>query len=407
MRLFYGLLTLAGLTLAAACSDSSGPSGTPQFSRQITFPDLKTTLQGLPATGAARAEIALPATGFVARRVGLEDPEEMHDPERVRGSIAAITVDASGNKGSLTIEPGFQVSFTMTTVFRAADDTANLTLQQFADRVKAALAMSPQVFLGVVARRAPMSPLALGPADSFPADKLTLKHDVDEPRLKLNVTQVNLVDAGSGDCTMAKLGVPPVGCLKVLGVTVGIGPETKLQEMNPGVVKAEFEGVVDCAKPVHAALDPDGSFFLKGGAEVLVDAHTDVDGVAEGSGEHLTLAQVATSCGAAQPPEINAEGEGVLVSANGAPPMIRAMEVRFEQEELAQIDVEFSGTIDVIALPNITVSGRTVMVDANTQIERADVKIAAADLKVGDVVEVRAVLDSSGALLAREIKVRV
>jgi hypothetical protein len=41
MRKLYGLVALAGIALATACTDSSGPSsGTPQFSRQITFPDL-------------------------------------------------------------------------------------------------------------------------------------------------------------------------------------------------------------------------------------------------------------------------------------------------------------------------------------------------------------------------------
>lgn len=399
MRTFYGLLALAGIGLAA-CSDSSGPSAGPQFSRQITFPDLQNKLQGLPATGAARAEVELPATGFVAREVNVEDREEVDERETVRGRITALTVDAAGGKGTLTLAPGFQVTFTSTGMFETGDEMS-LTFQQFVDRVQAALGQTPAVNLGVRAvRSAPLNPLALGAGDAFPADKLELKPDVERPKAKINVTQANLVAVGAGDCTMAKLGVTPEGCLKVLGVTVGIAAETELQAMNPGVVKVEFEGIVDCAKPIDAA-----SFFLKDGAQVLVDDHTEVEAQGE-DGEHLTLAEVKTACAATPAPEIEADGEGVLTSSSGQPPVIRATEVKFEQEAQEQIEAEFEGTIEAIGTDNITVGTRKVGVDANTQIERGDTKITLADLHVGEEVEVKAVMDASGALLAREIRVR-
>jgi hypothetical protein len=289
--------------------------------------------------------------------------------------------------------------------FETADDSS-LTFQQFVDRVQAALGMSPAVFLGVRVERSPMSPLALAPGDAFPADKLELKPDVERPRLKLNVTQANLVAAGDGACTMAALGVTPEGCLEVLGVTVGIAPETELRAMNPGIVKAEFEGLVDCAKTID-----DASFFLKDGAQILVDAQTRVESGSEG--EHLTLAEVKTACAATPAPAIEAEGEGVLVSGSGEPVVIHATEVKFEREEEAQIDVEFTGTIDAIGSDNITVSGRVVMVDANTRIERdgsgisgGSTPLTLSDLHMGQTVEVKAVVDASGTLLAREIKVR-
>ena len=406
MRKLYGLVALAGIALAAACTDSSGPSGgTPQFSRQISFPDLQTKLQGLPANGAARAEIELPPTGLVAREVNVEDHEEVDDHETVRGQISALTVDAGGGSGTLTLAPGFKVTFTSSTAFETGDDMS-LTLQQFVDRVQAALGQSPAVNLGVRAERSPLNPLALGPADAFPASKLALKPDVEHPKLKINVTQANLVSAGDGDCTMSALGVTPLGCLKVLGVTVGIANETELKAMNPGIVKAEFEGLVDCAKPIDAS-----SFFLKSGAQVLVDEHTRIEGAGEHDDEHLSLADVKTACAATPAPEIDAEGEGVLVSGNGEAPVIRATEVKFEREEDEAIEVEFSGMIDAIGSDNITVSGRVVQVDANTQIERegegsSEMKIALSDLHTGETVEVKAVVDAQGKLLAREIKVR-
>lgn len=392
MRSFYGLLAFVAIGVAA-CSDGTGPSAAPQFSRQITFPDLQTKLQGLPTNGAARAEIELPPTGFVAREVNVEDHEEVDDHESVRGEITALTV--SGDNGTLTLAPGFQVTFTATAMFETGDDMS-LTFQQFVDRVQAALGQTPAVNLGVRAERAAMDPLALGPADAFPASKLELKPDVDHPKLKINVTQANLVTAGDGDCTMTKLGVAPVGCLKVLGVTVGIANETELKAMNPGVVKAEFEGLVDCAKPIDAS-----SFFLKSGAQIMVDEHTQI--------EHLSLADVKTACAATPAPDIDAEGEGVLVSASGESPVIRATEVKFEREEDEEIEAEFTGMIDAIGTDNITVSGRVVMVDANTRFERegsGESQITFADLHTGDTVEVKAIVDASGKLLAREIKVR-
>jgi hypothetical protein len=392
MRNFYGLVAFVAIGVAA-CSDGTGPSAPPQFSRQITFPDLQTKLNGLPANGAARAEIELPPTGFVAREVNVEDHEEVDDHESVRGEITALTV--SGDNGTLTLAPGFQVTFTSTSMFETDDDTS-LTFQQFVDRVQAALGQTPAVNLGVRAERAAMDPLALGPADAFPASKLELKPDVERPKLKINVTQANLVAAGDGDCTMTNLGVTPDGCLKVLGVTVGVANETELKAMNPGVVKAEFEGLVDCGKTIDAS-----SFFLKSGAQVMVDEHTEI--------EDLTLAEVATACAATPVPEIKAEGEGVLVSASGESPVIRATEVKFEHEEDEDIEAEFTGTIAAIGTDNITVGERVVMVDANTQIERegsGESHITFADLHTGDTVEVKAIVDASGKLLAREIKVR-
>ena len=398
MRNFYGLVAFVAIGVAA-CSDGTGPSAAPQFSRQITFPDLQTKLQGLPANGAARAEIELPPTGFVAREVNVEDHEEVDDHESVRGEITALTV--SGDNGTLTLAPGFQVTFTATSMFETGDDMS-LTFQEFVARVQAALGQTPAVDLGVRAERAAMDPLALGPADALPASKLELKPDVDHPKLKINVTQANLVTAGDGDCTLAKLGVAPDGCIKVLGVTVGIANETELKAMNPGVVKAEFEGLVDCAKPIDAA-----SFFLKSGAQIMVDEHTQIEG--EHDEEHLSLADVKTACAATPAADIDAEGEGVLVSASGESPVIRATEVKFEREEDEEIEAEFTGMIDAIGTDNITVSGRVVMVDANTEFERegsGESDITFADLHTGDTVEVKAIVDASGKLLAREIKVR-
>ncbi|HLZ46362.1 MAG TPA: hypothetical protein VKQ05_11855 [Gemmatimonadales bacterium] len=334
MQQRYSLLILAGLALATACGDASGPrTSSTAFSRQISFPDLKSTLQGIPTSGAARVALELPATGFVARGVNVQNGEQVNDPERVRSRITALALNAAGDTGTLTLEPGFKVTFTHGSTFAIGDTTG--TFQQFVDTVNAALAASPQVLLGVRVERTPTNPIALGPTDAFPAANVVLRGiERGHPKLRINVTQANLVDAGSGDCTMAKLGITPDGCLEVLGVTIGIAPGTDIDENNPGVIKAEFEGVVDCAQTIDSTLDPDGSFFLKGGPQVLINQDALGDGDAGDHGDddtaRLTLGQVARACAATPAPEIRTEGEGVLVSSS--PAVIRATQVKFEQQ---------------------------------------------------------------------------
>jgi uncharacterized protein DUF5666 len=409
MQQRYGLLILAGLALTTACSDSNGPhsTGSTAFSRQISFPNLKSTLQGIPTSGAARVALELPATGFVARGVNVENGEQVNDPERVRSRITALALNSAGDTGTLTLEPGFKVTFTQSSKFEVGDSDG--TFQQFVDTVKAALAMSPQVLLGVRAERSPMNPLALGPSDAFPAAKLVLRGiEGGHPKVRINVTQANLVDAGSGVCTMAQLGVTPDGCLEVLGVTIGIAPGTDIDENNPGVIKAEFEGVVDCAQPIDSTLDPDGSFFLKGGPQVLVNQDALGDGDAGDRGDdeaRLTLGQVAKACAATPAPEIRTEGEGVLMSTS--PATIRATQVKFEQENVESVEVELQGAIDTIdaTAKTIKIGDHTIDVGDNTQIEHDGTKLTLADLKVGDMVEVRGTLQSDGSILASEIRV--
>ena len=404
----YSLLILAGFALTTACSDANGPhsAGSTAFSRQISFPDLKSTLQGVPTSGAARVALELPATGFVAREVNVQNGEQVNDAERVRSRITALALNAAGDTGTLTLEPGFKVTFTKNSTFEVGDSDASF--QTFVDTVKAALAMSPQVLLGVRAQRSPMNPLALGPNDAFPAARLVLRGiEGGHPKVRINVTQANLVDAGSGDCTMAKLGLTPEGCLDVLGVTIGIAPGTDIDENNPGVIKAEFEGVVDCAQPIDSTLDPDGSFFLKGGPQVLVnqDALGDGDGgERDDDGARVTLGQVAKACATTPAPEVRTEGEGVLMS--GSPAVIRATQVKFEQENAEAVEVELQGAIAAIdqTKKTITIGDHTIDVGDGTQIDHDGTKLTLADLKVGDMVEVRGTLQSDGSILASEIR---
>ena len=106
--------------------------------------------------------------------------------------------------GTLTLAPGFGVTFSGSTKFEAAG--VELTMQQFVDRVQGALGQAPPVLLPVEAKRTPVNPLALGPDDPLPAVKLELKSVPRLPQVELNVTQDNLVSAGSPGCDAALLG---------------------------------------------------------------------------------------------------------------------------------------------------------------------------------------------------------
>ncbi len=115
-----------------------------------------------------------------------------------------------------------------------------------------------------------------------------------------------------------------------------------------------------------------------------------------------TSTQIHTQRGAQLKLAVLRIGDAVAVQgtmrSDGA---IDADEIEVEGDE-----VEFSGAIGMIAAPNLTVAGRTVVTDAETEIERDDAKIGVADLHVGDVVEVEGTLQADGSVLAREIQVQ-
>ena len=68
-------------------------------------------------------------------------------------------------------------------------------------------------------------------------------------------------------------------------------------------------------------------------------------------------------------------------------------------------EVEFTGRVQSITPPSLTVAGRTVWTDASTRIKRDDRTIALTDLRVGDLVEVEGRRQADGSILARKIKV--
>lgn len=115
-----------------------------------------------------------------------------------------------------------------------------------------------------------------------------------------------------------------------------------------------------------------------------------------------TTTQIRTQGGAQLKLAVLRIGDAVAVRGRGrSDGTIEADEIEVEGDE-----AEFSGAIAAIAAPNLTVAGRTVVTDAQTEIERDDAKITLADLHVGDVVEVEGTLQGDGSVLAREIQVQ-
>lgn len=394
------LLATAGAVLSVACSDAVSPSTAPQFSKQITFTNLQTVVGQLPVGGAARVEIELPSIGLIAREVKVKDPQEVNQPEGVESRITAIVVTTAGDQGTLTLEPGFKVDFTKDTKFEAAG--ANVTLQQFVDRVNAALNASPTVFLPVEAQRSPVNPSTLGPGDAFPASQLDLRDEVGGPEVQINIASANLLAIGS-DCPTS-LSPTLKGCVKVLGLVIGIDATTELEAMLPGMVETKFDGVVDC-KAVEVTSAHEGSFSLVGQpTTILITAATQIEFEA-GDGEKLAdLNALKAACDQNQ--VVLADGEGVAGMTAGT---LEATEVKFELEQQVQAaEVEFNGTIEAIQPPDhLTVSGRAVITTAATEIERADAPSTFGDLKQGDPVKVEGTLQSDGSVLARRIRVEL
>src|SRR5207245_10887304 len=76
------------LLLAACDQNSSGPrSALPiQFSRQVTLPAVQSQL----VTGPARVEVSVVPGTLTARRVVIEQSDQLTRPERVRSRVTAI-----------------------------------------------------------------------------------------------------------------------------------------------------------------------------------------------------------------------------------------------------------------------------------------------------------------------------
>jgi len=84
----------------------------------------------------------------------------------------------------------------------------------------------------------------------------------------------------------------------------------------------------------------------------------------------------------------------------------RLVAVKIKVEGNSTDKIELSGKIDSLGTDFLWINGKQLWVDANTQVyDHVDNPITFADLKVGDVVELKAILRTDGSLLALKIEI--
>jgi len=69
-------------------------------------------------------------------------------------------------------------------------------------------------------------------------------------------------------------------------------------------------------------------------------------------------------------------------------------------------EIEFTGSVESINPPDLTVAGRVVHTDGGTEISRDGHRIALADLSLNERVEVEGTSQADGSVLAREVQVK-
>jgi hypothetical protein len=356
--------------LVAACDTSSGPRSLvpAQFSRTVSLPDVQTQL----LTGPARVEVSVIPGTLTARRVEIEEPDQLTKPERVRSRVTAIT--AGTDTATLTLElGGLQIAVNGSTKLRPDDgdgehattmatdaSASSMALADFVARIQADLAAgrSPAV---KATRQPPAQPQA--PDDgSFLAATLQLDEGNNHPLIQVNVSAANLTTNPTP---------PPDASLKLLGVSLALRVSdgtTRLRVETPEARGAEeFHGVVQSVDQTAQTVT------LMDGTIIRIVAGTEFEAKEGDRDDHLTslpAVQDALTAGKT----VKAEGRGLTDSTN--PLTIDAIRIEFEVEgeELppAVMMVEFEdavASVDVAGSSFTLGNGAVVTVTDQTRLE--------------------------------------
>jgi hypothetical protein len=354
--------------LVAACDNtSSGPrSALPaQFSHDVSLPDVQNQL----VTGPARVEVSVIPGTLIARRVQIEEPDQLTKPERVRSRVTAIT--AGTDTATLTLElGGLQIAVNASTRLHpddgdvgehtmpamSDDGGSSMTLADFVARIQADLAAgkSPAVR---ATRQPPAQPQA--PDDgSFLAATLQLDEGNNHPRIELNIAAANLTTNPTP---------PPDAFLKLLGVSLELRVSdgtTKLRVEDQAAEGAvEFHGVVQSVDQTAQTVT------LMDGTIIRIVAGTEFDAREGDEDDHLTsLADVQTALTAGK--TVKAEGRGVVDTMS--PLTIDAIQIEFEVEgepmPPAVMMVEFEDTVASVDVAGSTFTlGKGAVVTVTTQ----------------------------------------
>ena len=362
-RSAIGACTTLFLTLfAVACDHSpSGPGSTPiQFSRTVSLPDAQSLLQ----TGPTRVEVRVIPGTLVARRVDLEESNEMSRPEQVRSRVTAVT--SGTDTATFTLEVGgLKIAANGATTIRHGDRDGDMaqsatTLADFVALVQADIAAGHNPTL-TASRQAPSAPQA--PDDGkFLAADLRLDEANSHSVIRLNIAAANLVTNATP---------PPDGFLKLLGVSLELrlaDGTTKLKQENP-----ELEGVREFEGTVQSVDQTASTVTLKDGTVIRIVAGTEFDAREGNEDDHLTsLAAVQDALTAGK--TVKTEGRGLVDSTS--PLTFDAIRIEFEVEggELPPpvMMVEFAAgvtSVDVAGSTFTLANGAVVTVTSETRIE--------------------------------------
>lgn len=387
-----GLLVGAGLLLAA-CSDGTGPVVQPQFSRQITFDEFEEILTG----GAARAEIeivplSLSGGGLpIAAEVELKGPDEMDDEERIESPVTGL----DESMGTLTLKLGeIKVEFTATTEFE--DESGDeLTLDEFVNRVRAALADEPAVEV----ERDPLTPPQDPDEGTFVAAKIELDDEADEPELELNIDPDNLIPCSASS---------PAGCLGVLKVLnveiVLLKDETELEAEVPDLAgEVDFEGVVEDVEREGTSCRL-GTVTLMDGTIIKLVEGTEIEHQSGDDDQLDDLCEVEEALAGDGLVIVEADGEGVVDP--GPPLTIVAIEIEFEVEERAEDvagKVDFEGVVEGVERAGESCRLGTVTLEDGTVVRLAlgtEIEDGSGDAdQLGDLCAVEQALGEAGVVV--------
>jgi hypothetical protein len=334
------------LALLGACTDATGPGANELLQEQaLSMSQFDQQMGGT----AARVEIALRDNGPVARRVAIKTGDELGEPERLLGMVTGIAVE--GDRGTLTLAYGAQVTFDVATDFSGPGDDA-LEFEQFVGHMTEALALGREPRVKAV-RQPADAPQDPGDPE-FEATLIRVTDDDVPAVLSLNVDRDNLELVDDP---------PPDAILTVLGLPIEIRVSEGLTELildRDERHEVVFEGTV-------VEVRNDGSLLLRHQDRTFLVRVVDrtalgFDGQAIESLEPIAQALEAghTVC---------AVGEGIRTDGDEA---ILAITIRFKTADSDRQEVSFGGVVhelDAEAGVLVLVEGPTVQLGPDTRLK--------------------------------------
>lgn len=361
-----GVLGVLGFVAAlgvTACNQPTAMNSTistipVQFAQAINLPGLQ---QGL-TTSATRIDVQVFDDSLIARRLELEDADDMNRPEELDSRVTALATGTDGTDTLTLALGGIHVLFNAATRVHAVaqnddNDTPMSGVAAFVALVQADLAAGRHP--GIDARRpAPAKPQ--GPADgTFLATDLDVDEAAALPRISLDVDSSNLVTNQTP---------PPDGWVEVLGIKIALEVSTgvtQLQEEDRGL-----QGVEEFAGAVQAADSTKGTATLKSGTVLKIVAGTEFRSE---SGDNTVLTSLpAVQKALAAGDTVRAEGRGLPITST--PETLAVIRVAFvvktaEEHEPPPGIVAFSDTVAAVDVANSKFtlgSGTVVNVVAGT-----------------------------------------